>query len=95
MNYLEDLAASLRYQAERLERSDTWDIQLVDLMHRAADAIEEADRRPKKQSEAVETNMYDREEIIENCTVQVLTNSITGEVAWGWWRNDPADAKPT
>lgn len=31
---------------------------------------------------------FDGEEIIENCTVQILTNSKTGEVSVGWWRND-------
>ncbi len=36
----------------------------------------------------IETNFYDREEIYENCTVQVLTNTVTGEVSVGWWRNE-------
>lgn len=36
----------------------------------------------------VETGMYDKEEIHENCTVQVLTNSQTGEVSVGWWPNE-------
>jgi len=36
----------------------------------------------------IETNMYDKEEIFENCTVQVLTNTLTGEVSVGWWKND-------
>jgi hypothetical protein len=31
---------------------------------------------------------FDGEEIIENCTVQILTNSETGEVSVGWWRNE-------
>lgn len=29
--------------------------------------------------------IYDEEEIIEGCTVQILRNSITGEESWGWW----------
>ena len=33
-------------------------------------------------------SFYDEEEIIENCTVQILTNSKTGEVSVGWWRNE-------
>ena len=39
----------------------------------------------------VESNIsyYDQEEIIPNCTVQILTNSVTGDVSVGWWRNDP------
>ena len=34
----------------------------------------------------VEANLFDEEEIIENCTVQILRNSVTGEVSVGWWR---------
>ena len=37
---------------------------------------------------SVETNVFDQEEIYPNCTVQVLTNTVTGEVSVGWWRND-------
>ena len=33
-------------------------------------------------------SFFDQEEIIENCTVQILTNSKTGEVSVGWWRNE-------
>ncbi len=36
----------------------------------------------------VETNIFDKEEIYENCTVQVLTNTKTGEVSVGWWKNE-------
>lgn len=34
----------------------------------------------------VRINLYDREEIHHNCTVQVLTNSTTGECSVGWWK---------
>lgn len=37
---------------------------------------------------SIETNIFDKEEIIENCTVQILKNSVTGEVSVGWWRNE-------
>lgn len=30
---------------------------------------------------------YNREEIYENCTVQVLTNTMNGRVSVGWWQN--------
>lgn len=45
----------------------------------------------------VESNIsyYDQEEIIPNCTVQILTNSVTGDVSIGWWRNDPDEEDPT
>lgn len=36
----------------------------------------------------VSVNIYDQEEIHHNCTVQVLTNSVTGEVSVGWWKED-------
>ena len=35
-----------------------------------------------------EINFFDTEEVYENCTVQVLSNSITGNVSVGWWKND-------
>lgn len=34
---------------------------------------------------------YDKEETHENCTVQVLTNTKTGAVSVGWWRNEEAE----
>lgn len=36
---------------------------------------------------SVETNIYDKEETYPNCTVQVLTNTATGETSVGWWEN--------
>lgn len=36
----------------------------------------------------IETNIFDIEEIYPNCTVQVLRNSVTGEVSVGWWKNE-------
>lgn len=37
---------------------------------------------------SVEPNIYDTEEIHENCTVQILRNSQTGAVSFGWWENE-------
>ena len=37
---------------------------------------------------SVETNLYDREEQYKNCTVQILTNTLTGVVSVGWWENE-------
>lgn len=45
-------------------------------------------RNLSKQMVSVETNMYDKEEIYPDCTVQVLTNTATGEVSVGWWKNE-------
>lgn len=39
----------------------------------------------------VETNIFDQEEIVYPCTVQILTNSVTGEISVGWWRGTPED----
>ena len=30
---------------------------------------------------------YDQREVYENCTVEILRNSTTGEVSVGWWEN--------
>lgn len=35
----------------------------------------------------IECNFFDREEIHPDCTVQVLTNTVTGEVSVGWFEN--------
>ena len=32
--------------------------------------------------------LFDKEETYPNCTVQILTNTITGEQSVGWWRNE-------
>ena len=34
--------------------------------------------------------LYDREEIFPDCTVQVLTNTATGQTSVGWWLNGEA-----
>ena len=38
-------------------------------------------------ADIIETNIFDQEEIHHNCTVQILKNSVTGEVSVGWWEN--------
>ena len=43
-------------------------------------------------AEIIETNLFDQEEIHPNCTVQILRNSITGEVSVGWWENEDEDS---
>lgn len=35
--------------------------------------------------------IYDKEEVHENCTVQVLINTHTGDVSIGWWPNEEDD----
>lgn len=36
----------------------------------------------------VDVPIYDQCETYENCTVQVLTNTLTGETSVGWWQNE-------
>lgn len=36
----------------------------------------------------VEIPFYDKEETYPDCTVQVLTNTATGDVSVGWWENE-------
>ena len=36
----------------------------------------------------IKFEIYDEEEIIPHCTVQILRNSVTGEVSIGWWREE-------
>ncbi len=33
-------------------------------------------------------SIFDEEEIYTNCTVQILRNSVTGDVSIGWWKNE-------
>jgi hypothetical protein len=39
----------------------------------------------KALEEQTEVNVYDKEETYHNCTVQVLTNTVTGQTSVGWW----------
>ena len=41
-----------------------------------------------KNSIKVETNIYDKVERYEDCTVEILTNTITGAQSIGWFKND-------
>lgn len=42
----------------------------------------------KASTEKTQAHIFDRCEIYKNCTVEVLKNSFTGDVSYGWWRND-------
>jgi Lar family restriction alleviation protein len=60
-----------------------WAITKEELQQKAIDSW---NRRTSKIVK-VETNFFDKEETFPNCTVQVLTNTATGETSVGWWRN--------
>lgn len=49
------------------------------------------DEAPPNGWQVNDVNFYDREEIIPNCTVQILTNTVTGKQSVGWRRNDAWD----
>ena len=40
-----------------------------------------------KRYDVDEVNIYDKEELHTDCTVQILRNSITGQWSFGWWPN--------
>lgn len=57
---------------------------------RFPDVFQEALRKLARYEDAdgVDNFIYDQEEIFPDCTVQVLTNTATGDVSVGWWIND-------
>lgn len=77
-----------RYRVQRLEAAMQW-LDGINLdVH--DDCVRKLLQRPKERGifDEVKTNMYDKEEIYPNCTVQILTNTITGETSVGWRKND-------
>ena len=81
---------------KRLERGGIKDptsqiIALSEEIEMYRDKIYELQERVDRNQRApetvkVEAFFYDKEEIHENCTVQVLTNTKTGDVSVGWWK---------
>ena len=41
-----------------------------------------------RMSNKVKINIYDQEEVHKNCTVQILKNTVTGDVSVGWIENE-------
>mgnify|MGYP007101876401 CR=1 FL=1 len=70
------------------------------IMGYCADALMAAAKRTEKSRQEepqaedtgadmdISMSLYDQEELYPDCTVQVLTNTVTGETSVGWWRND-------
>lgn len=73
---------TLQEAIETLRKHDTWPLWSVEA-HNAIDMAISALEKPRV---TVDTNIYDQEEIHHNCTVQILTNSVTGDVSVGWWK---------
>lgn len=42
----------------------------------------------KSEEQIVDINAYDIAERYEDCTVEILKNSVTGKISVGWWRNE-------
>ena len=76
-----ELISRLRELAEWAE-GNIWEvpIDLPDRLTQAANALENAQN-------GVESNLYDQEEVHDNCTVQILRNSYTGKISIGWYEN--------
>lgn len=43
--------------------------------------------------ENVQTCLFDKCEVYPNCTVEIFTNTVTGEQSIGWWPNDDPPIK--
>ena len=41
----------------------------------------------------VDTPIFDKESVYENCTVQILRSTLTGEQSTGWWQNKPKEER--
>lgn len=57
--------------------------KLDDLESRQLDAYKLAIKALQAQTKV---NVYDKEETYHGCTVQVLTNTVTGQTSVGWWK---------
>lgn len=67
--------------------------EAAQLLTEAADLIESMAEQIEQMEEdlellTVDPCLFDQEEVYENCTVQVLTNSHTGDVSIGFWPPD-------
>ncbi len=56
-----------------------------------SDACYELRRMPAANAVTINENVYDQEELHPDCTVQILRNSLTGEISVGWWENEEAE----
>lgn len=45
--------------------------------------------KEKKEPEIISIGIFDECETIEDCTVEILHNSVTDEYSIGWYRNNP------
>lgn len=77
---LADSAITERYSGQQM-------LELLLKVKKLKDIISKDIEELEKTKTKVKINIFDEEEIIENCTVQILSNSKTGDTSVGWWRN--------
>ena len=83
MSELRKKLAELLSESPFLDVLGGWSFWEEAADHLIANGVTLRDHIPGK----VETNIFDKEEIFPDCTVQVLTNTATGETSVGWWKN--------
>ena len=75
-------------RAVMLDRNSPFHVAFQAVLRKLAryeDTGLEPDEIERAKQREVDVNIFDIEEIHHNCTVQVLTNSVTGAVSVGWW----------
>lgn len=78
-------------RAELADRASPYHAAIQAVLRKLAryeDTGLEPDEIDRVKKHEIEVGIFDQEEIHENCTVQVLTNSVTGEVSVGWWEEE-------
>lgn len=60
---------------------------------RELEIIEKKIHEMTDSGEKFDINIFDQCEEFENCTVQVLTNTVTGEVSVGWWQDSAEEIR--
>ena len=94
--------ASSRKLIEMLEKQDKeWIDRLMDGKEKLTlgyggkrvTLVPAPERGSKENPPSIEMNIFDKEEIHPNCTVQILTNTRTGEQSVGWWENPTEPGK--
>ena len=81
----EEVIGLLRLRAEHIAGDPDSEREYEALVYAISAVSRQND--DEQSQECTEINLYDREEIFENCTVQVWSNSYTGQVSVGWWPN--------
>ena len=76
--------ADVVIRARRVQRA--WD-RCYEQILRKFELAQETQR--EKEPEIVSVGIFDECEVIEDCTVEILHNSVTDEYSIGWDKNNP------